>query len=180
MGEQHFSRFILQHRLKVIFVFLAVSGGLLSQIPKLRPEREAPSMLPAKHPLNQYMKILRGQFVRGGGQFNTKVGLVFGFDKDPLDREDTDPSGTGFGNTGVGSLGKARWNPMWCKDSAQTETNPAIFKGLNCFIQLCDSAEAASAERHTGGPPSYQMRGCVARDVKRWLLSKSHNSSEAD
>eukprot|EP00747_Dinoflagellata_sp_TGD_P063515 gnl/TRDRNA2_/TRDRNA2_153488_c0_seq1.p1 gnl/TRDRNA2_/TRDRNA2_153488_c0~~gnl/TRDRNA2_/TRDRNA2_153488_c0_seq1.p1 ORF type:complete len:658 (+),score=89.13 gnl/TRDRNA2_/TRDRNA2_153488_c0_seq1:156-1976(+) len=176
--EQHFSHFILAHRVKVICVFLAISGGLLSQVPNLVPEKEAPSMLPAKHPLNQYLQTLRGHFLRGGGQFNTKVSLVFGFDKDPLDKEGTDPSGAGFGDTGVGSLGRVRWNPRWYRDTAQTESDPAIFKGFNCFVQLCDSAEEPSTDRHTGGPPAYPMSGCFARDVKRWLLSKSQNRSE--
>merc|ERR1719253_828404 len=143
----HFSFLILRHRVKIILVFSAVSIFQFVQLSRLEPEKSLSELLPPEHPVRQFGDLMRNTFVRGGSIYNTKVHMVFGFDKEPLDRAGLDTTGEGYGvgPDVVGTLGKVRWNPNF----ADYEN---IMRGLPCMIQLCDAAEVPDASRHTGGP----------------------------
>jgi len=160
--ENTFSYFILQHRIKILFVFFVASIVMFSQLPNIKADKNQPQMLPDDHPIEQYMRMMKTRFVRGGGQFNTRVHLVFGFDKSIIDRDGADPTGGGYGEDEIiGKLGKVKWNP--------TVGEPAMLKGLDCFNQLCDASEGADENRNTGGLPAYAIQGCWARDMKNHL-----------
>jgi len=174
--EDHFSYFILHHRCKIVLVFIAVSVYMFIQVASLKPEKEAPEFLPEDHPVEQYGQIMKGHFVRGGGVFNTKVNLAFGFDRDPLDKDGTDPTGQGNGEDidDIGILGKVRWNPNFVDAEGRMNLKVILGGGFDCMVQLCNSAEAKNSERKTGGT-GYRMKGCFARDVKMHMNQTDEN-----
>jgi len=168
--ENHFSKFILQFRCVILLIFAGISVFMFVQISNMTPERTPPELLPDDHPIAQYYDLMTNQFVRGGGVFNTKVNIIIGFDKDPLDRDGTDSTGAGFGKSKdtIGTLGKIRWNPNFVSSTGETNGN-VIMGGFDCFVQLCDAAEVANPERNTGGLPAYPVLGCFPRDIQRFM-----------
>eukprot|EP00928_Gymnodinium_smaydae_P078030 TRINITY_DN6161_c0_g1_i1.p1 TRINITY_DN6161_c0_g1~~TRINITY_DN6161_c0_g1_i1.p1 ORF type:complete len:1184 (-),score=129.57 TRINITY_DN6161_c0_g1_i1:89-3640(-) len=172
--EDSFSRFILKFRFLIVCIFTAVTIFMIVTISRrLTPEKEQPQMLPEVHPLNQYISLMRTKFVRGGGSFNTKVNLIFGFDHEPLDRAAADNTGAGYGASSdtIGTLGNVRWNPNFLSGSNLNNAT-VILGGFPCYIQLCDAAEGKSTDRKTGGPPAYGMKGCLPRDLKQYMQAE--------
>jgi len=165
--ENQFSYLILQYRMRILFFFLMVTVFMVNQVSKLEAAKEAPSLLPEDHPINQYQVAMKENFVRGGSQFNTKVKVAFGFASDPLNRDGKDKTGTGYGapKDEVGTLGTINWDPSFTHDNG-TENWGAIQGSFECMVLLCDSAEVKDSKRNTGGLPSYKVSGCFARDVK--------------
>jgi len=168
--EDHFSWFILSHRVKILIVFLGVSVYMFYNIALLAPEKEAAPFLPDSHPIQMYMDVSREHFVRGGGDFNTKVGFAFGFDPDdPINREGADPLGEAFGEgaSSEGAFGQVNWNPSF-------DAVNGILQGSECIIQLCNAAEIQNSERNTGGQ-GFDMRGCWLRDLKEFTNDTEWN-----
>eukprot|EP00448_Togula_jolla_P027373 CAMPEP_0170651520 /NCGR_PEP_ID=MMETSP0224-20130122/46412_1 /TAXON_ID=285029 /ORGANISM="Togula jolla, Strain CCCM 725" /LENGTH=495 /DNA_ID=CAMNT_0010983319 /DNA_START=229 /DNA_END=1713 /DNA_ORIENTATION=- len=166
--EKRFAYFILSHRIKILVIFAGISAYMFSRLPLLEAEKEEPQMLPTEHPINQYMDVMSNKFLRGGGLFNTQVELIFGFDKVPI--EGADESAEGFGDADkIGALGTVSWNPNWYSDDANQLDFALVSKSFDCLVQLCNEGEKKASGRNTGGPPAYQMKGCVHRDVKRYL-----------
>mmetsp|Transcript_56988 Transcript_56988/g.121076 ORF Transcript_56988/g.121076 Transcript_56988/m.121076 type:complete len:1127 (+) Transcript_56988:65-3445(+) len=178
--EDHFSYFILNFRLRILIVYAVLIVVMASQLGGLEAAKEEPDMLPETHPLMQYGSVLSSKFLRGGGTSTTQVKLVFGFDKEPLDREGTDNTGTGNGadSDTKGILGTVQWNPNFV-DSSGNANEEVVLRGFDCFIQLCDSAEVKDSARNTGGAPAYTMAGCFPRDVKEYLQTSDPTNWEA-
>eukprot|EP00930_Biecheleria_cincta_P102935 TRINITY_DN9479_c0_g2_i1.p1 TRINITY_DN9479_c0_g2~~TRINITY_DN9479_c0_g2_i1.p1 ORF type:complete len:1070 (+),score=169.31 TRINITY_DN9479_c0_g2_i1:64-3273(+) len=165
--EHQFSRFILNHRVKILLVFLVGIGiHFGTNLPKLVPEKEVPPSLPDSHPVQILIDAYRYDFVREGGSLNTEVNIVFGFDPStPLNREGTDKLGINFGKGSAsnGAGGTINWNSKF-SEVGQHGMNMNIPMAMPCWIQLCDAAEIRNSDRDAGG---YEMKGCWPRALKK-------------
>lgn len=160
--ENHFSHFILNHRVKILVVsFVSIAVHLGVNLPKLIPEREVPPALPDDHPVQILIDAYGEDFTRGGGSQNTPLNIIFGFDATkPLNREGTDKLGINFGegSGSIGAGGTINWNSRFSDSDGRNI--PASFP---CWIQLCEAAEVPNADRDAGG---FRMNGCWPRDMR--------------
>jgi len=172
--ENQFASFILHHRAKVLVLFFGASIFMFAQLPKMTPERGSPQLLKDDHPLSLYSDVMKERFVRGGSVFNTNVQVMFGFARNAISDDDADKSGEGYGDKdAIGSQGDVRWADTWYVEGSGQKVNnfPVVGEGFECVIQLCDSAERKDPSRNTGGPPSYNVKGCFPRDVYSFISS---------
>eukprot|EP00930_Biecheleria_cincta_P102937 TRINITY_DN9479_c0_g4_i1.p1 TRINITY_DN9479_c0_g4~~TRINITY_DN9479_c0_g4_i1.p1 ORF type:complete len:1108 (+),score=159.52 TRINITY_DN9479_c0_g4_i1:3-3326(+) len=181
--EDHFSHFILNHRLKILVVsFAAIGTHLGINLPQLIPEKSSPPALPSNHPIQILINAYKEDFIRGGGSQNTEINLVFGFDaKKPLNREGTDKLGINFGegSSSQGAGGTINWNSRFSTVDDRGD-NLNLLLAWPCWVQLCTSAEVANSDRNAGGAPAYKMDGCWPRDFQATanLMDKERGNPE--
>jgi len=156
--EQRFFRFIYSFRIPLLVAWVVLFAGCASCAAQLKPDPEAPKLLPDSDPYMQWTDTLVEHF---GALDNPKLittKLVFGIDRDsPINREGTNTAD-------VADRGTVTWSPLLVSDSEWMHAQTWLH-------DLCTDLESKTnfnANRLKIGVSGKGPIRCVWSHLKRW------------